>query len=309
MTDSSDRSKTGATGLVSNIQRYSIHDGPGIRTMVFLKGCPLACLWCSNPEGQNQAPELKLNPGLCIACGRCVEVCPTGAAAQADRGRAAEKCTACGACAEVCPSGARQMVGRRMTVEEVMAEVAKDAPFFRRSGGGVTLTGGEPLLQAAFAAQVLKRCAEKGFDTTLETCGAVGWSAFEPVLPYLNLVLFDLKLIDPDRHQKLTGRSNEQILENAARLAASPVEMVVRVPVIPGLNDSRKNLQDIIDFTRTLEGVGEIHLLPYHRLGEPKYNQLGKVYQLSTLKTLDQEELAARVRELDSGGLSLQVGG
>jgi len=309
MTDTSRRDPSGRTGLVSNIQRYSIHDGPGIRTMVFLKGCPLACLWCSNPEGQSPDPELKLNPVLCIGCGRCAEVCPTGAAAEEDRRRAAQKCTACGACASVCPSGARRMVGRIMTVEEVMAEIVKDTPFYRRSGGGVTLTGGEPLLQAEFAARILRGCAEKGIDTALETCGAVAWSGFELVLPFLDLVLFDLKMIDPDRHRKLTGRSNRQILKNAARLATSPVEMVVRVPVIPGLNDSLESLQEVVDFTRTLPGVAEIHLLPYHRLGQPKYNQLGKVYELTTLKALEQEELAARARELETGGLEVQVGG
>ena len=308
MTSSGNEKQT-MRGLVTNIQRFSIHDGAGIRTLVFLKGCPLRCLWCSNPETQTRKRELKVAETLCVGCGRCAEVCPTGAAAEKDRLKAAVTCINCGECAKVCPGGARTLVGSEMTVDEVVDEVVKDMPFYRRSGGGITLTGGEPLVQKDFALAVLKACRKKGVDTAIETCGAVPWENIEAVLPYLDEIMFDIKQIDPQSHAKLTGRDNRLILENAQRIARSGIPLTIRVPVVPGLTDSVENLQGIVDFANELSTVQEIHLLPYHRLGESKYRQLGKAYHLEDLEipeNADVENLASR---LNTGRIRIKVGG
>lgn len=296
-------------GLISNIQRFSIHDGAGIRTLVFFKGCHLRCLWCSNPETQSLGREIKFAANLCLGCGRCVEVCPTGAASVGDRIIAIETCIGCGKCVQVCPGGARKMVGQEMTVDEVMSEVVKDMPFYRRSGGGVTLTGGEPLVQLNFALAILKECQKKGIDTAIETCGAVPWERIERILPYLDLVLFDIKQMDSQAHKNQTGHDNRLILKNAAKISASGARLIIRVPVVPGLTDSVKNIQRIVDFANTLEGVEEVHLLPFHRLGESKYKQLGKAYHLENLKPLDDSALKDLTGSVKKGRIRVQMGG
>ncbi len=305
-------------GLIFDIQRYSIHDGPGIRTLVFLKGCPLRCQWCCNPESQRFAPEVEFRSSLCQQCGRCLTVCPRDAINRdlaVVNGAKIDKslCDVCGLCAESCPTGTLRVVGRWRTVEEVLAEVLRDAAFYRRSGGGVTLSGGEPLAQAAFAGELLKACYLQNVGTAVETSGLVGWPVFERILPHTELFLYDLKHLDPDEHERLTGVSNRLILENAQRLVAAGARLVPRVPLIPPLNTSPENLAATADFVASL-GLKEVHLMPFHQLGKDKYRRLGRDYQLGEARGLrDTPEGGALLRLARTAfarrGLEVHIGG
>ncbi|MCL4535907.1 MAG: glycyl-radical enzyme activating protein, partial [Bacteroidetes bacterium] len=250
-------------GIVFNVQRYSVHDGPGIRTLVFLKGCPLRCLWCCNPESQRARPEVEFFAAKCQRCGRCLEVCPQRAinpdleaAARVDR----SVCDDCGVCADACPSQALRMVGREMTLHEVLAEVRKDASYYRRSGGGLTLSGGEPLMQAEFSAALLRVAYDANLDTALETSGYGRWEDLEALLPWTQLVLLDLKHADSAVHRRLTGVPNEPILANARRLAKAGHPVVLRVPLIPGQNMDEDNLRATAALAAEL-GPQEVHLM------------------------------------------------
>lgn len=296
-------------GLAFNIQRYSIHDGPGIRTLVFLKGCPLSCLWCCNPESQSPSQEIIFTPTKCIGCGRCVEVCPTGAAElylEKDNLKAKKLCVACGKCVKVCPSGAKQMIGSYMSLEEVIEEIEKDFPYYQRSGGGVTISGGEPLMQADFVRMLLKKCQEKGIHTALETCGYAKWRDFKKVLEYLDVVLYDIKYMDSKRHKEFIGVGNELILQNAKKIASLDKDMIIRVPIIPGYQDSLENMKAIAKFARKLK-IEKIHLLPYHRLGESKYSQLGRNYKLKGIKPLNKRSISKRKKVIESYNLKVYV--
>lgn len=276
-------------GRVFNIQRYSIHDGGGIRTLVFLKGCPLRCLWCSNPESQKSEPELGFIESRCVgsgACGApCLSACPLQAIGLNAQGKPEierKVCDACGKCAVVCGNDALKVVGRQMTVDEVMAEVEKDRAFYRRSGGGMTLGGGEPLAQHEFAAELLKVAQEAYLHTALETCGHAPWSHLETVLKYTDLLQFDLKHMDSAKHQTLTGQTNELTLDNLKRVLSvkAPQDVIIRIPVVPGCNDSTENIRETARFVAGL-GFKQAELVPYHRLGVSKYAQYGMVYQLA----------------------------
>lgn len=267
-------------GVVFNIQRYSIHDGPGIRTTVFLKGCPLSCLWCQNPESQSIKPEIFYNVERCVGCGKCIAVCPAKAIEMGDARVITDRniCTGCGSCVDACPEEARELMGKYMTVEEVVEEVMKDDIFYQRSGGGVTISGGEPFTQWKFSANILKHCKERSAHTAIETCGYAPWETMERVLQYTDLVLYDLKHMDPKEHMKLTGVSNELILENVRRIwHERHIPIWIRVPVVPGYNDSPANIDALAGFVvNELSPFLQIHLLPYHRLGESKVQQLEK---------------------------------
>ena len=297
------------TGLIFDIQRCSIHDGPGIRSLVFMKGCPLNCLWCSNPESQSPSQEVMVTSTKCIGCGKCIEVCPTGAAKKKNPLEAKWLCVVCGSCVEACPSTARQMIGQYMSLNEVMKEVEKDILFYQRSKGGVTVSGGEPLMQADFVRILLKSCQEKGIHAAIETCGFAKWKDFKKVLEYVDLVLYDIKHMDTQKHKELTGVGNELILQNAKKVAELGKKMIIRVPVIPDINDSLENMKSIAKFVRTLSGVTKIHLLSYHRLGESKYNRLGKKYALKEIKPLDKESLSEQKKIIESYNLRVQIGG
>ncbi len=306
--------KSGPQGLIFDIRKYSIHDGPGVRTTVFFKGCPLDCQWCCNPESQAGQPELIWVRERCLGCDLCLTVCVKEAlSTAADGGKSIDRarCDRCGECAERCPGEALNLLGRWRTVEEVLAEVARDALYFEASGGGLTLSGGEPLAQPDFAAELLRRYKheEKGRHTVVETCGFVEWPVIERIAPDVDLFLYDLKHMDPAEHRRLTGQSNQVILDNAGRLAAAGHALVIRLPLIAGCNDSRRHLEAAADFTLSLPGVRRIDLLPYHRLGEPKYRRLGKAYALEGTPSLSGEQ-AARAREvLEARGLEVTIGG
>ena len=273
-----------AVGTIFNVQRFSIHDGPGIRDLVFLKGCPLRCAWCANPESQKAAPELDYRAVKCIGCHACAAVCPAHAITpQADGSVLVDRaaCRSCFTCVGACCSGALSRVGETLTAQALAERVMKQHMSWRAEGG-VTLSGGEPLAQPEFAAELLRRFREEGLSTAVETCGCVPFSAFEAAAPWCELIFFDLKCMDSAIHRHYTGGGNEQILDNLSRLSRQfpKLPLRVRTPLIPGINDSREQLLETVDFLRQLPTLQDYELLPYHNWGEGKYRQLGRPYPL-----------------------------
>ncbi len=288
-------------GTVFNIQKMSIHDGPGIRTTVFLKGCPLNCLWCSNPESQRVEKEVACFQARCIQCGYCAEVCPKGLIEKeppfAITNR--DECDLCEICVKECCTNAKKTVGEEYNAEDLLHEILKDKSFYESSGGGVTFSGGEPLLQQPFLVEVLKLCQENGVHTAIETTGFAEESKLLEAANHLDLVFFDVKQMNDEIHREVTGVSNELILKNLAVLAKVHQNIIVRLPVIPGINDSDENIRDTAAMAAEL-GIGCLEFLPYHNLGEVKYGQLGREYKLSDIKTPDEDrmaEIAAIARE------------
>lgn len=270
---------SGEAGWVFNIQRFSIHDGPGIRTTVFLKGCPLRCLWCHNPEGLERRPQIRLAPALCTHCGRCMAVCEHGGH-EVDAEKHAlhmDRCVRCGRCVEACPAGALDLVGSRMTADAVMAVVRRDVPFYEQSGGGMTLSGGEPMAQASFSERLLSMARAEAIGTAVETSAYGPWSRLERLLPLVDLWLVDIKHTSDARHRELTGVSNATILRNIRRLRASGAGMTLRVPLIPSHNAEDAFLRGLIRFLRSLTPPPPVEIMPYHRLGLGKWESLGGV--------------------------------
>ena len=279
-------------GLVFNIQKFSLHDGPGIRTIVFLKGCPLACIWCSNPEGQLRAPELIHCCDRCIGteeCDRCIGACTVRAIRKDGHGGVVvnrDRCDGCGDCADVCPSQALERSGQWLSVDEVLRIVDEDDAFYARSGGGLTLSGGEPLSQGAFALALLRAARNRGVDTAIETSGLCNWKTLCEAASLADQIIFDVKCLDGAKHELATGVSNAKILENFRKLRGEfpKVEVVVRTPVVPGINDTVEDIRAIADFIEEAGGAKAYEVLPYHGFGEPKYERLGKHYRLSHLE-------------------------
>ncbi len=303
-------------GTVFNIQRYSIHDGGGIRTLVFLKGCPLRCLWCCNPESQRGVPELGYIESRCVGardCGApCVAACTVDAIHLNEQGKAVvdrAKCDVCGKCAQACGKGALKIVGRVMTVAQVMAEVEKDRPFYRRSGGGVTIGGGEPLAQYQFAAELLEAAHGSYLHTVLETCGHAPWPHFAVVLEHVDLLQFDIKHMDPAKHKELMGQSNELILDNLRKVRSikDTGDVRIRIPMVPGYNDSEENIRSTAEFAAGL-GFRRIELVPYHRLGISKYAQYGMANPLAGCEPPSDAELV-HLREVVSACGATEIGG
>jgi pyruvate formate lyase activating enzyme len=298
------------TGLVGNIQNYSIHDGPGIRSTVFLKGCPLACLWCHNPEDLRFEQQVRWQREKCIACGDCATVCPQQALRLTPDGVSIDDalCTRCGKCAIACPTLALEMLGKAMTVAEVLAQVKKDELFYESSGGGVTISGGEPLAQAEFTAALLQALKRAGIHTTLDTSGNVSWADVEKCAGHTDLFLYDIKHLDPAQHEQLTGVDNALILANLHRLAERGANIWLRIPLIPGLNDAPEHIAAVGDLAREL-GIREVYLLPYHHLAMGKYEKLGLTYKLPDLIEPTQQHMEELQGILLKKGLNAYIGG
>ena len=265
-------------GRIFDIQRFSIHDGPGIRTTVFMKGCPLRCVWCHNPESLDREPELSFVPDKCIGCGFCFQACVRGGHTMED-GRHSllrASCVRCGACAEKCPSQALEVVGKEMTVPEVLAEVLRDKPFYETSGGGMTLSGGEPLSQFGFSHALLLAAKGEGLHTCVETCGYGPKKKFLELLPVVDLFLWDYKETDPEKHKRFTGVSNSRILASLRALDAAGASVILRCPIVPGYNDREDHFTGIAHLANELRNVREIHIEPYHPLGKAKSERLAR---------------------------------
>jgi pyruvate formate lyase activating enzyme len=296
---------------VTNIQGYSIHDGPGIRTVVFLKGCGLECRWCSNPECISPRPEIGFYKSLCTKCGKCAGVCPENAL-QSEAGQLPvidrQLCTGCGKCSEVCYYKALVLYGQLMSAEEVFEAVKRDDMFYRASGGGVTISGGEALLQPRFMQELFTLCRQARIQTCIETSGYAAGAALLQVLPLADYVLYDLKLQNSDRHRQYTGRPNDLVLANAKAAAGSGVEMLFRMPLIPGINDDLPNIQETADF---LKGLGKqasrIELIPYHRLGKGKYESLGRPYQMGELPAPEPGHVERVKKAFEDAGITCTI--
>lgn len=280
-------------GIVFNIQRYSTNDGPGIRTTVFLKGCRLNCFWCHNPEGIEPEPEIQINYFKCIGCGKCIGVCSSGARKIIDEKLVylRAQCKCCGKCVAICYAGATEWVGAIMTVEKVIEEIERDYVFYNKSGGGVTFSGGEPAHQTAFLKELLKSSKQKKIHTAVDTSGHASWNSFNEILPYTDLFLYDLKLIDEHRHKTATGVSNKLILSNLIKLSKERARIIVRVPIIPKVNNSIGEMAATANFIKEMDCIESVELVPFHQLGSGKYEKLGKEYIAKDFSLLDQAEI------------------
>jgi glycyl-radical enzyme activating protein len=298
----------GAAGFVSDVKRFAVHDGPGIRTTLFLKGCPLNCLWCHNPEGISPKPQLAFFTHNCIRCGECLSACKHGVHELHETGRVLrrENCVACGACEEACLGGALRLYGRTMTAEEAKGIALEDRGFYEQSGGGVTLSGGEPLLQADFCRALLRALKEEGIHTAADTCGCVGWDAFEKVLPFTDMFLFDIKHGNDAEHRKLTGCGNRLIIDNLKRLSGLAKRIEIRLPLVPGCNDSEETIRGIGRLLGPL-GIEAMKILPYHSLARSRFAALAMKDTMPDVPSPSDDDLkrvAAMLREYGVNAVS-----
>jgi pyruvate formate lyase activating enzyme len=322
------------SGTIFDIKKYSINDGPGIRTTVFLSGCPLACLWCHNPESQSLEPELLYRAGRCLGCGECAEICPEEAitflseleprSSRSTQRKALNlsdlsvlrgekvftdrsKCTRCQTCIATCYAGARQFSGYAATVDEVMSQVVREIPFYDQSGGGVTFSGGEPLLQPGFLSALLKACRAQEIRTCVDTSGFANWNVFEQIRGDVDLFLYDLKQMDSARHKAVTGVPNEPILENLRKLSTLGHQILVRIPLIPGINDDELNLVESGKFLAGLGQLEGVELMGYHDLAQAKYQALGQEYKLIGTKPPSEAEMRNAAELFRSYGLQVVI--
>jgi len=298
-------------GRVFNIQRCSVHDGPGIRTTAFLKGCPLSCSWCHNPEGIDEAPVMMINAERCLGCRACVEACPVGEGGAAPAGMPwnADLCIRCGSCVEACPADARELAGRDFEVSELVETLERDRVFFDASGGGVTFSGGEPLAQSEFLTACLRECRRRGLHTAVDTCGLAPTKTLLAVAELAGLVLYDLKHMDSGRHRSETGAGNRLIIDNLSALSTSGTEVWIRIPLIPGFNDDPANIEATGDFLERLPRRPRVFVLPYHGLANGKRYRLGEIPRRPSIPTPDAETLRRVAGQLARHALEVTVGG
>lgn len=292
-------------GKIFNIQRFSLHDGPGIRTTVFFKGCPLSCLWCQNPEGLSMDQVIFRHTDRCIGCGECIEKCPEKALELSEDGPVIDrlKCNICLICTDICPTGALETAGRLISVKELVTEVLKDRIVFEESGGGATITGGEPLMQPDFLAELLSALKLEGIHTAVETSGLASWKSLSSVIGYTDLFIYDLKIVDPDLCWKYLGVNGNTIITNLHQLYRSGANIMVRMPIIPTVNDSRACLQKAAESLIEI-GITELELLPYHRLGSSKYEKLDLEYKMAGIEPPDQSAMDKVKALLEAAGIS-----
>ncbi len=301
-------------GLIFNIQRFSIHDGPGIRTTVFFKGCNLRCFWCHNPESVSPRAEIQFFPDKCILCGACVAACPNGAqvltaqdGSEMKRFYLRDRCQSCFSCTPECFSGALVQIGRKVTLSDLLVEIERDREYYRFGQGGVTFSGGEPLLQVELLKALLAGCRERGIHCAVDTAGNVAWSILSEVIPLADLFLYDVKAFDEEIHRKATGAGNRRILANLRRLSESGREIWVRIPVVPGVNDAPEEVAAIADFLAPLAGIRWVELLPFHTLGSEKYASLDRAYPAQGLKPPSKEKMAQVQSILEGRGLHVRI--
>lgn len=290
-------------GTVFDIQKFSIHDGPGIRTTVFLKGCPLRCAWCHNPESQESAPEISFVPEKCIGCMACVRACPSGCHVVDTGGHvyARDRCERCGACTVECYARALELIGEKMSVAGVLEEVLKDKPFYETSGGGMTISGGEPLAQYAFTKELLSRAKQEDLHTCLETCGYADFERLHALIGLVDLFLYDVKDVDPQKHRDFVGADNVKILSNLKHLGDTDADIVLRCPIVPGYNDRNDHFDGVADLAQRTNGVREVHVLPYHPLGKSKSDRIGKTYGLGELSFVDDDQVELWMNRIRAG--------
>jgi pyruvate formate lyase activating enzyme len=298
-------------GYIFNVMRFATHDGPGIRTTVFFKGCPLSCWWCHNPENWQHVPQVVYLPDRCAGCGLCMEICPAHALSRGDQGihTDAGLCRQCGRCATVCPMEARESTGWSVSVPELMAAIERDVPFFDQSGGGVTFSGGEPLCQPDFLWAILKECRRLEIHRTIETSGCIDAGALLKTAELTDLFLYDLKGLDPLKHCANTGVDNAKILSNLRLLSASGANIIIRIPLIPGFNDDEQDIAAAGEFVAGLPQRHAVHLLPYHRAANGKYRKLGLCYRGEQVAPPSKEQVADVAQQLAGFGLEVGMGG
>lgn len=296
-------------GIIFNTQKFSIHDGIGIRTLIFMKGCPLKCLWCSNPESQASGPEIMDVKSNCVGCGKCAALCENHAVNPQSFDIDRSLCGGCGKCAEKCYANAKKIIGRELTVREAMEIIEKDRIFYTNSGGGVTIGGGEPTLQYEFVEELTRICSESNIHTAIETCGYGKWENIGGIFNYTDQIFFDLKVMDPKLHEKLTGVTNELILQNARKVAEKALErnaeIIFRIPLVPGCNDSTENIQATGEFAASLDGNIAVEILPYHDLGKDKYSWLNVSYSLADVKKPEEKDVNTYKRILTDKGCNV----
>lgn len=300
----------GETGIITEVQGFTVHDGPGIRSMAFFKGCPLRCKWCQNPETWAVRPELMHNPDDCIGCNKCINVCTQKAVTVSNGGIEInrELCNVCGVCAQTCYGRALKMTGKCMTVDELYEKLMEDKVFHKNSGGGVTLSGGECTMQSKFVVALLKKLKEENVHTAIETCGHCSWENFREVVQYVDLVLFDIKVPDDEKSKVYTGHDTSLILQNLEGISKMGKDIVIRFPMIPGVNDDKVSLQAVADIA-IKNNISRINILPFHQAGTSKWKAIGKPYSLEDLRTPTDEEVDAALNLFLSRGLDASVGG
>jgi len=296
-------------GYIYNIMRFSLHDGPGIRPTVFFTGCPLRCWWCHNPARQEPRPQLVYFADRCLQCGDCIPICPNGAVQWVNGAISMDgACRSCGTCVDFCAAGARELMGRWMTVAETLAEIEKDSVFYDESGGGVTFSGGEPLLQPEFLEALLDACRARGIHAVVDTSGIAPREILLRLAANTDLFYYDVKLVDAEKHRRYIGAPNDLILDNLAALAHTGAAVMVRFPVIPGVNDGEADVAALGTLLARLK-LRQLHLLPYHTIGMEKYRRLNLPYQMNGVNPPSRERLAQIAAQLEAQGLTVRIGG